>query len=74
MSRAMGLDLNADDEKRVDYGPLLGFGTPAVRIDPHSHEARGAPQTDLRQVSEIVRDRRLEAQRATEPHTPDKPE
>jgi hypothetical protein len=46
-----------DNRESVDYGPLLGFVAPAVRIDPHSHEVEAAPQTDLRQIADIVRDR-----------------
>jgi hypothetical protein len=41
----------------VDYNPLLGFVAPAVRIDPHFHEIEAAPQIDLRQIADIVRDR-----------------
>ena len=46
-----------DNLESVDYNPLLGFVAPAVRIDPHSHEVEAAPQTDLRQIADIVRDR-----------------
>ena len=46
-----------DKEESVDYNPLLGFVVPAVRIDPHSHEVEAAPQPDLRQIADIVRDR-----------------
>jgi hypothetical protein len=42
---------------KVDYSPLLGFVAPAVRIDPHMHEADAAPATDLRKIADIVRDR-----------------
>jgi hypothetical protein len=45
-----------DDE--VDYNPLLGFVSPAVRIDPHTHDLPTPVVTDLRRVIEIVRDRR----------------
>jgi len=51
----------------VDYSPLLGFVSPAVRIDPHSHEADVAPEADLRKIADIIRDRG----RADPP--PDKP-
>lgn len=46
-----------DDRQSVDYNPLLGFVAPAVRIDPHFHEIEAAPQIDLRQIADIVRDR-----------------
>jgi hypothetical protein len=47
----------AESRERVDYNPLLGFVSPAVRIDPHSREVEVAPQTDLQQIADIVRDR-----------------
>jgi hypothetical protein len=47
----------SDNAMNVDYGPLLGFVSPAVRIDPHSHELEATPQPDLRQIADIVRDR-----------------
>jgi hypothetical protein len=47
----------ADDWRSVDYNFLLGFVAPAVRIDPHSHEIELSPQTDLRRIVDIVRDR-----------------
>jgi hypothetical protein len=34
----------SDHAMNVDYGPLLGFVSPAVRIDPHSHELEATPQ------------------------------
>jgi hypothetical protein len=47
----------SDRDAEVDYGPLLGFVSPAVRIDPHSHEVEATPQPDLRQIADIIRDR-----------------
>jgi hypothetical protein len=47
----------ADSRQGVDYGPLLGFVAPAVRIDPHSHEVEAFPQADLREIVDLVRDR-----------------
>ena len=47
----------SDSEAEVDYGPLLGFVSPAVRIDPHSHTLETAPQPDLRRIADIIRDR-----------------
>ena len=44
--------------EKVDYNPLLGFVEPAVRIDPHTHEMGSEGQLDLRQVADIIRDRR----------------
>jgi hypothetical protein len=46
------------DEKNIDYNPLSGFTTPAVRIDPHTYEIDVPAQPDLRQLAEILRDRR----------------
>jgi hypothetical protein len=56
-----------DSEVSVDYSPLLGFVLPAVRIDPHSHEIEAAPQINLRQIADIIRDRGR-----TDPPPPDK--
>jgi len=44
-------------EVKVDYNPLLGFVPPAVRIDPHAHEADAAPAADLRKIADLIRDR-----------------
>jgi hypothetical protein len=57
MSSTMEKRRSAPDEE-VDYNPLLGFVTPAVRIDPHIRDAPTPVVTDLRKVVEIVRDRR----------------
>jgi hypothetical protein len=47
--------LQAQAERpNTDYSRLLGFVAPAVRIDPHSHEAKITPQPDLRRISEII--------------------
>jgi hypothetical protein len=46
-----------EEQKDVDYNPLLGFTTPAVRIDPHTHDIEPENQPDLRRVAEIVRPR-----------------
>jgi hypothetical protein len=56
-----------DNRESVDYNPLLGFVVPPVRIDPHSHEVEAAPQTDLRQIADIVRDRGRTDPRLHEP-------
>jgi hypothetical protein len=60
MAYAMGHPIKPvpEGEVKVDYSPLLGFVAPAVRIDPHSHEADAAPETDLRKIADIIRDRR----------------
>jgi hypothetical protein len=59
MAYAMGRPLKPapEDEVKVDYGPLLGFAPPAVRIDPHAHEVDVAPAADLRKIADIIRDR-----------------
>lgn len=55
MAITMGRLLPASDEERVDYGPMLGFGAPNVRVDPHTHEAPPAQGTNLRKVVDILR-------------------
>jgi hypothetical protein len=57
----------SDTQVDVDYSPLLGFVLPAVRIDPHSHKIDTTPQIDLRQIADIIRDRRR-----TDPPSPAK--
>jgi hypothetical protein len=61
MTSAMGRLPTAHEDKGVDYSPLLGFIQPTVRIDPHTHDAEQAHQIDLRQLVEIVRDRRAKS-------------
>jgi hypothetical protein len=51
----MGRLPSAADEERVDYSPLLGFGAPTVRVDPHTHVATPSTGTNLREVVEIIR-------------------
>ena len=46
----------ADDG--VDYGPLLGFGAPAVRVDPHTHVAPRPTETSLREMADIIREKK----------------
>jgi hypothetical protein len=57
MSPTMEKHRSSSDEE-VDYNPLLGFVTPAVRIDPHTRDVPIPATTDLRKVIEIVRGRR----------------
>jgi hypothetical protein len=45
-------------EDELDYGPLLGFTPPAVRIDPHTRDVVPPVATDLRKAVEIVRRKR----------------
>jgi hypothetical protein len=47
--------IDRDDE--VDYGPLLGFTPPAVRIDPHTRDITPPATLNLRKAIEIVRRR-----------------
>jgi hypothetical protein len=48
----------ADEERRdANYSSLLGFVTPPVRIDPHTHIAEQSPQVNLREVAEAIRQR-----------------
>lgn len=54
MSPIMEKQRSSPDEE-VDYNPLLGFVTPAVRIDPHMRDIPAPVVTDLRKVIEIVR-------------------
>jgi hypothetical protein len=49
---------HSSPDEEVDYNPLLGFVTPAVRIDPHTRDVPTPVVTDLRKVIEIVRGRR----------------
>ncbi len=47
--------------ENIDYNPMLGFIEQAVRIDPHTREIEAEHQPDLRQVADIIRDRRPSA-------------
>jgi hypothetical protein len=46
--------------ERPDYSSMLGFVAPAQRIDPHLRSVDTPPSPDLREVIEIVRDKRTE--------------
>lgn len=46
--------------ERTDYSVLLGFVTPAERIDPHVRVVETPPSPDLQEVVEIVRDKRAD--------------
>jgi hypothetical protein len=48
----------AEDNARVDYGPLMGFCAPTVRVDPHTHIATPSTEANLRDVAEIIRAKR----------------
>ena len=45
-------------EDAVDYGPLLGFGAPAVRVDPHTHLIMPQTGTSLREMADIIREKK----------------
>ena len=47
-------------ERSTDYSSLLGFVAPAERIDPHLRSVVTTPSSDLREVVEIVRNKRVE--------------
>jgi hypothetical protein len=46
--------------ERTDYSVLLGFVAPTERIDPHVRVVDTPPAPDLREVVEIVRDKRAD--------------
>ena len=45
-------------DQGVDYGPMLGYGAPAVRVDPHTHIAQTPGGTSLREMADIIRDKK----------------
>jgi hypothetical protein len=59
MTISVGKHSVLSDDDRTDYSVLLGFVTPPERIDPHVHVVSTPAAPDLRQVIEIVRDRRV---------------
>ena len=60
MTKTMGKFGISSDEDRTDYSILLGFAAPAERIDPHVHVVNTPASLDLREVAEIVRDKRAD--------------
>jgi hypothetical protein len=46
--------------ERTDYNVLLGFVAPAERVDPHVRVVDTPSVPDLREVVEIVRDKRAD--------------
>ena len=58
MKPATGQLQHLQPAEKVDYNPMLGFVEQAVRIDPHIREIEAERQPDLRQVADIIRDRR----------------
>jgi hypothetical protein len=50
--------LHSQPSPNVDYNPMLGFIEQTVRIDPHTHEIEAERQPDLREIADIIRDRR----------------
>lgn len=58
MTMATGRPHGAVEERAdANYSSLLGFVAPAVRIDPHTHDAEQSPQVNLRDVAETIRQR-----------------
>jgi hypothetical protein len=58
MKTATGQLQQLQPSENADYNPMLGFIEQAVRIDPHSREIEAERQPNLRQVADIIRDRR----------------
>ncbi|MHC2552379.1 hypothetical protein [Bradyrhizobium elkanii] len=58
MSMATGrLHGSVDERGDQNYSTLLGFVSPPVRIDPHTHDAEQSPQVNLRDLAESIRQR-----------------
>lgn len=56
MPLIMGRLLPKASDEAVDYGPLMGFGSPhAVPVNPHNHVAQPPKETNLSEVVEILR-------------------
>jgi hypothetical protein len=50
--------LQLQPSENIDYNPMLGFIEQAIRIDPHTRQIETEHHPDLRQVADIIRDRR----------------
>jgi hypothetical protein len=61
MPLTMGRLLPKANDEAVDYGPLMGFGTPTVPVNPHTHIAQPPTETNLREVVEILRSKQAAA-------------
>jgi hypothetical protein len=56
----------SSDHEKTDYNVLLGFVPPAERINPHVHEVTTPNSPDLREVVEIVRNKKNQAPTAAD--------
>ncbi len=55
MPLTMGRLLPKANDEAVDYGALMGFGMPTVPVNPHTHIAQPAAETNLREVVDLLR-------------------